>query len=182
MGAISTASVPGKKSAAKVPGTGTLATCLAQRGAQVVAVDISPTLVGLARERLEPSLGGGRIEFHVGDMLDPGLGTFDWVIALDSLIHYPADQLVELVAQLSARASRGMAFTFAPRTPLLSLMHAVGKAFPRGNRSPDIRPISERALRERIAGREDMPGITAERSERIESGFYTSQTLELVRG
>lgn len=164
-------------------GTGTLATCLAHRGAHVIAVDISPTLVDLGRERTssDPSANGGTIEFHVGDMLDPRLGRFDWVIALDSLIHYSADQLLELVSQLCARTSRGMAFTFAPRTPLLSAMHVVGKAFPRGNRSPDIRPIAERSLRARLASEESMQGFSAARSERIKSGFYTSQTMELVR-
>ena len=38
-------------------GTGALAVALARRGADVVAVDISPTLVGLARERAPAELG-----------------------------------------------------------------------------------------------------------------------------
>ena len=36
------------------------------------------------------------------------------------------------------------AITFAPRTPLLAAMHAVGRLLPRGNRAPAIEPISER--------------------------------------
>ena len=162
-------------------GTGVLASCLARRGAQVVAVDISPTLVGLGRERTQHEPGGGSIDFYVGDMLDPRLGRFDWVVAQDSLIHYSGDQLIELVSQLCARTQRGMVFSFAPRTPLLTLMHVVGKLFPRGNRSPDIRPISERALRQRIADHAGLQCFDAIRSERIKSGFYTSQTMELVR-
>ncbi|MEM9461604.1 MAG: magnesium protoporphyrin IX methyltransferase [Myxococcota bacterium] len=161
-------------------GTGTFATCLADRGARVVAVDISPTLVSLARERGADGVRG-TIEYHVGDMLDPRLGTFDWVVAQDSLIHYSADQLLELIATLSSRTVYGMAFTFAPRTPLLSLMHVVGRAFPRGNRSPDIRPISERSLRTRLADHEGLGAFAAGRSERIDSGFYMSQAMELVR-
>lgn len=161
-------------------GTGVLATCLARRGAHVIAVDISPTLVGLARERTQ-DLGHGTIDFHVGDMLDPGLGTFDWVVAQDSFIHYPPEQLMELISRLAARTERGLAFTFAPWTPLLSLMHVVGRAFPRGNRSPDLRPISERDLRARIGSRDALEAFVADRSERIDSGFYMSQTMELVR-
>ena len=38
-------------------GTGALAVLAAQRGAQVVAIDLSPTLVGLARER-QPAIEG----------------------------------------------------------------------------------------------------------------------------
>ena len=39
----------------------------------MVAIDLSPTLVRLAQERLPRELGAGAIEFRVGDMLDTGL-------------------------------------------------------------------------------------------------------------
>ncbi len=162
-------------------GTGTFSVALAQRGAHVIAVDISKTLVDLARERTARDAGPGTMEFHVGDMLDASLGTFDWVVALDSLIHYPADQLQSLLVQLCARTRVGVAFTFVPRTPLLSLLNAVGKTFPRGNRSPDIRPITERSLRARLAADPAMAQYTSARSDRVESGFYTSQAMELLR-
>ena len=51
-------------------GSGALAVELAARGAEVVAIDISPTLVNLARERAPRNLGGV-IDWRVGDMLDP---------------------------------------------------------------------------------------------------------------
>ena len=69
-------------------GTGALAVEAARRGADVLAIDISPTLVGLARERAPRDLGDGRVTFAVGDLLDPALGAFDHVVAMDSLIHY----------------------------------------------------------------------------------------------
>ncbi len=74
-----------------------------------------------------------------------------------------------------------MMFTFAPRTPLLAMMHAVGKAFPRGNRAPAIEPVSERTIRERLESDPTMTGIQIGRSERVESGFYISNAMELVR-
>ncbi|MCY4182202.1 MAG: methyltransferase domain-containing protein, partial [Gammaproteobacteria bacterium] len=40
-------------------GTGALAVAAARRGAQVLAIDLSPTLVGLARERAPADLGPG---------------------------------------------------------------------------------------------------------------------------
>ena len=162
-------------------GTGALAVEAAGRGAEVVAIDISPTLIDLAQKRMGDTPAGaseGRITFCVGDMSDPSLGEFDWVVAMDSLIHYQARDMVEVVSQIALRARRGVAFTFAPSTPILSLMHTVGKAFPRGNRSPDIVPVSPRALRQWLGVVE---GFDAARSERIKSGFYTSQTMELVR-
>ena len=162
-------------------GTGALAVEAAKRGAQVVAIDISSTLIRLARERTPAQLGLGGIDFRVADMLDPSLGGFDWVVAMDSLIHYRAPDMAEMIARLSARAARGMAFTFAPRTPLLTAMHAVGKMFPRGNRAPAIEPIAERALRQRLAEHPWLGGLQVARSERIDSAFYISHAMELVR-
>lgn len=159
-------------------GTGALAMEAARRGAEVVAIDVSPTLVELAEQRLELEEGAGSVRFRVGDMSDPALGTFDWIVAMDSLIHYQPDDMVDAVAALAARSRRGVAFTFAPSNPLLATMHAVGKLFPRGNRSPDIVPIADKKLRARLAA---VPAVSVGRSERIKSGFYTSQSMELVK-
>ena len=69
-------------------------------------------------------------------------------------------------------------FTFAPKTGPLALMHAVGKLFPRGDRSPAIVPVGEAQLRRLIAA--ELPDWRIGRSERIACGFYTSQALELL--
>ena len=102
----------------------------ARRGAQVVAIDVAPTLIALAQERSPKDLGVGSIEFLVGDMSDPALGTFDHVVAMDSLIHYNAADVVTLLAQVAARTNGSILFTYAPRTPALALMHAVGPLLP----------------------------------------------------
>jgi NADPH-dependent curcumin reductase CurA len=60
-------------------GTGALALEAARRGADVVAIDISPTLVGLAAER---SKGHPRLDFRVGDMLDPALGRISHAVSV----------------------------------------------------------------------------------------------------
>ncbi|MBK6689105.1 MAG: magnesium protoporphyrin IX methyltransferase [Deltaproteobacteria bacterium] len=162
-------------------GTGALAMEAARRGAEVVAVDISPTLVGLAQERTPKELGGGRIDFRVGDMLDPKLGRFDQVVAMDSLIHYRAPDMVAMIEQLAMRSRHRVVVTFAPRTPLLTLMHWAGRLFPRANRAPAIEPISPRALETRISRSEALRGWRIGRTGRIKSAFYISQYLELVR-
>lgn len=161
-------------------GTGALAVEAAKRGAEVVAVDVSATLVGLARERAEGRHGAGRVTFRVGDMLDPTLGAFDHIVAMDSLIHYRAPDVVAALGRLAQRARRSILFTFAPRTPLLSLMHLVGRAFPRGDRAPAIEPVSESALRSRIAASPALAGWRVGRTQRIARGFYTSQAMELL--
>lgn len=163
-------------------GTGALSIELARRGAEVVAIDLSPTLVDLARQRTDADLGTGRIHYEVGDMLSPSLGRFDHVVAMDSFIHYRAPDMVRMVSQLAERSRGSVVFTFAPRTLLLTLMHAVGRLFPRGDRSPAIEPVSERGLRRRIAKADALSGWSVAGTERVSAGFYISQALRLVSG
>jgi magnesium-protoporphyrin O-methyltransferase len=155
-------------------GTGMLALEAAKRGAEVTAIDLSPTLVGLARDRLPGNL---KVDFRVGDMLDPALGRFDHIVSMDSLIHYKAADMVQALELLTDRTGSSVVFTFAPSTRALMVMHAVGKLFPRGNRAPAIEPVREASLRHLLTG---LDGWKASRSERIACGFYTSQALELV--
>ncbi|EHP78735.1 methyltransferase domain-containing protein, partial [Methylorubrum extorquens] len=156
-----------------------LAVEAARRGAAVVAIDVSPTLIGLARERLPAIPGPGSVEFRVGDMLDPWLGRFDHVVAMDSLIHYQAPDIVRALAELSLRTDGSLLFTVAPRTALLTLMHAAGKLFPKGDRAPAIVPITESGLRRRIAGERALARFAVARTQRVNSGFYLSNAIEL---
>jgi magnesium-protoporphyrin O-methyltransferase len=170
-------------------GTGALAVEAARRGAEVVAIDLSPTLVALAQERLPADLvtghGAGSIDFRVGDMLRDDFGAFDHVVAMDSLIHYEAPDMVRMLDGLADRLDprtrdASVVFTFAPRTPALTAMHAVGRLFPRGDRAPAIEPVAEPALRRRIEAHDGLAAWRPDRTERIVSGFYTSQAMELV--
>jgi magnesium-protoporphyrin O-methyltransferase len=162
-------------------GTGALAMEAARRGAHVTAIDLAGTLVDLARTRIPYDLGEGRIEFLVGDMLDPGLGHFDHIVCMDSLIHYKAPDVVRAVAGLAARAETSVMFTFAPRTPMLSVMHAVGRLFPRSDRAPAIEAVGAEALGKRLAEDAALTAWQAGRTRRIASGFYKSQALEMIR-
>lgn len=161
-------------------GTGMLAVEAARRGAAVVAIDLSPTLVALARERQPHAIGAGSVDFRVGDMLDASLGRFDYVVAMDSLIHYTASDMLRVLTGLAARTGQSILFTFAPRTPLLATMHAVGQLFPHGHRSPAIEPIAERTLQRALASEPGLAQWRAERSIRVAKGFYISQGLELI--
>jgi magnesium-protoporphyrin O-methyltransferase len=152
-------------------GTGALAIEAAKRGAHVVATDISPALVGLARDRAASIEIAGRIEFVVGDMFDPALGRFDQVVAMDSLIHYRPEDTVDVLAGFCARTSGSLLFTFAPRTPLLTAMHAAGRFFPRGDRAPAIVPVTDAYLRRCIARHPALPGWRTGRDRRIASGL-----------
>ena len=162
-------------------GTGALAVEAAKRGAEVTAVDISPTLIGIARERLPEKLGAGRIHFIAGDMLDKKHGTFDHVVAMDSLIHYSLPDMIGMLSRLAEMSRSGVHFTYAPRTPALAAMHFVGKAFPRSDRSPRIVPHATSSLHKSISRSEHLSGWQPGRSERVSSGFYISHAQELTR-
>jgi magnesium-protoporphyrin O-methyltransferase len=162
-------------------GTGALAVEAARRGAHVVAIDLSPTLVDLARERVPTDLGTGSIDFCSGDMLAPALGEFDHVVAMDSLIHYRATDIVGALSQLAARTRSSIVFTAAPRTPATMLLLGVGRLFPRGDRSPAIEPVEPKVLRWLMGRHESLAGWQAAREDYITGGFYKSQALEWVR-
>jgi magnesium-protoporphyrin O-methyltransferase len=161
-------------------GTGLLAADLAARGAEVVAVDLSRTLTDLARERMPADLRS-RITFLAGDMHDAALGDFDHVVAMDSLIHYQSPQLVAGLAAFCRRARISVSFTFAPRTPMLSVAKAVGRLFPRGDRSPSIEPIAETQVRRALAVEPAMAGWQWAADQRVTGGFYVSHGVHLRR-
>ena len=159
-------------------GTGAMAFELARRGAEVLAIDLSPRLVEIARQRCPADLPQERIDFRSGDMLDQALGYFDHVVAMDSLIHYEPQDVVHALGVLAPRTVDSMVITFAPRTPLLSLMHAVGKFFPRADRAPAIVPVAEQALKNAARDYRPLSGWEPARTLRVASGFYTSQAIE----
>lgn len=155
-------------------GTGAAAVEMAARGADVVAVDISPALIEIARKR-QPQGLKGTIDWRSGDMLDPALGAFDHVIAMDSMIYYGSDDIARLLGDLGARVSGKTVFTLPPRTPLLMAMFRVGKLFPRADRSPQMIPqnvsdVSKAMRKASVSGR------LAE-IKRVKSGFYISTAM-----
>jgi magnesium-protoporphyrin O-methyltransferase len=157
-------------------GTGALSVEAAARGASVTAIDVAGGLVDIGRARADATAPA--IDWRVGDMLDPALGSFDHVVAMDSLVHYEPADIVAAIARLAPRCTGSILFTFAPRTPMLAAMHRVGKLFPRANRSPAIVPVSEDDMRRRLAG---LGEWRIGRSHRVTTGFYMSHALELVR-
>ncbi len=163
-------------------GTGALAMIAAARGAEVIAVDVSPTLIELAAERTGEVAGKGSVDFRVGDMLDAALGEFDYVVAMDSLIHYEAADIASTLASIAERTRRSLLFTFAPRTPALSLMHAVGRLIPHlEHKAPAIIPVSEQLLSSLVGDERSLDNFRIGRTHRVSSGFYKSQAMEIMR-
>ena len=162
-------------------GTGALAVEAARRGADVVAIDLSPKLVELARQRMPVSFAHGSLDFRSGDMLDAKLGDFDHVVAMDSVIHYETKDAVAALSRLAERTSTSIAFTFAPRTPMLALMISIGRLLPRTNRAPWLEPMAKEKLLQLMSQDAVLKSWTHTRDERVSSGFYKSQAMQWTR-
>ena len=111
-------------------GTGVISIELAKRGAEVIAVDLSQSLIELANERYSAMDEYHRIQFIVGDMRQLEGERFDHVLAMDSIIHYAAKDGLRTLETLADSVDESMVFTFAPKTLPLAAMHAVGKFSP----------------------------------------------------
>ncbi len=157
-------------------GTGAMTEILAARGAEVVAIDISPQLIDIAAKRLPEELAH-RVTFQSGDMLSPDLGNFDHVMAMDSMIYYTAPDLGRALAALSERCPQ-IVFTVAPRTPFLMAFFGLGKLFPRSDRSPTMVPHSEKAIRQELLKNNCLTPLL--NLEQVTSGFYISACMEVA--
>jgi magnesium-protoporphyrin O-methyltransferase len=160
-------------------GTGTMSVELAKRGADVVAVDISPALVDIAKKRMPVELAG-QITWIAGDMLEATNGTFDHAMAMDSMIYYSAPDIAAILGKANARVSGKFVFTLPPRTPALMAMFWVGKLFPRADRSPVMIPQATAD----VASALSKAGIAGQlvEIERVKSGFYISNALVFEGG
>lgn len=147
-------------------GAGQMSVELAARGAEVLGIDISPKLIGIADARMPAELRP-RVTFVPGDMLDSSHGAFDAVLAMDSLIYYDRNDLNAALGRFMERAGQ-VVFTVAPKTTLLSVMWWAGKLFPRSDRSPVMVPQVPARLNAASVGR-------------ITSGFYISECMEARR-
>ena len=156
-------------------GAGSASIELAARGACVTAVDISPSLLDVARRRTPEALWE-QIDYRSGDMLDPELGEFDAVFAMDSLIHYTAPDIARALDGLTRRTNGPVAFTVAPKTTLLTIMWWAGKTFPRSDRSPAIQPHKCSTIAKHLKAHN--PSSTLVEHAKVSSGFYISQAME----
>lgn len=161
-------------------GTGAVALELANKGALVTAVDLSPNLIELAKSRI-PENQRQNIQFYAGDMLDEAHGDFDYVIGMDSMIHYCAKDMLVVLEKLSPRVSEKILFTFAPSTLPLELMIRVGRLFPRKDRAPFIEPISYAKLNKSINQSPWFVNWETPFTHLVSSGFYKSQLMELKK-
>ncbi|QFU10260.1 Magnesium-protoporphyrin O-methyltransferase [Rhodobacteraceae bacterium THAF1] len=158
-------------------GVGQMSQALAERGAEVVAVDIAPAILDVAKRRMPEELRD-RVTFIAGDLSDDGLGDFDHVVAMDSLIYYEAAEICSTLASLDPRVSGKIVFTVAPSTPMLMMMWGAGRLFPKADRAPVMVPQSPKRLARQLTKAGCVRLLRP--VERVNSGFYISHCMEVL--
>ncbi len=158
-------------------GVGSLSIPLAQAGAKVAASDISEKMVGEAKERATAIGLSANPSFSVQD-LETLSGKYHSVICLDVLIHYPSDQAMEMIKNLTSLASDRMILSFAPKTVFLTILKKIGEFFPGPSKAT-------RAYQHReadVVRAFESCGFKIQRTALTSRRFYFSQILEAVRG
>jgi magnesium-protoporphyrin O-methyltransferase len=74
-----------------------------------------------------------------------------------------------------------MLVTIAPKTPLLSTLHAIGLLFPRSDRAPAIVPVSAPRLGREMTRLTPMEGHVIAETHRVSRAFYISEALRITR-
>ena len=153
-------------------GRGDLTVELLRAGADVVALDLSPAMVELARKR------AGRARFLVAPVEATGLesGSFDRVVGKWILHHADVSQAAVEVARLLKPGGRAAFFENQDRNPLLRVARKAAWRLPGPDvvGTPDERPLSR-------ADVEDLLDVFGEVELRYPS-FYFFESLSRALG
>lgn len=158
-------------------GVGSLSIPLAEAGATVSASDISEKMVGEAKEIAAEVLEDtSKINFSVSD-LEALSGSYDTVICLDVLIHYPTEDAAKMIAHLASLAESRLILSFAPKTYVLSALKKVGEFFPGPSKTTRAYQHKEADI---VAILKDS-GFEIKRTGMTSVSFYYSRILEAVK-
>lgn len=157
-------------------GVGSLAIPLATRGATVSASDISAAMATEAARRAEAAGVSERASFATSD-LESVTGRYDTVSCIDVLIHYPSDKMADMVSHLGSIADKRILISFAPKTPVLSVLKKVGSLFPGPSKATRAYLHTEEDVRAALKA----AGFEIKRQHLTSSKFYFSQLFEATR-
>ena len=110
-------------------------------------------------------------------MKEHSFGNFDYIIAMDSLIHYSTEDVISSIADFSTRANNSVLFTVIPSTFVLNTKLRLGKFFPKSERSPEVVPIEWGRLEQLEALKIN---ASLSKIKRIKRFFYVSEAWELA--
>jgi len=158
-------------------GVGSLSIPLAQAGARVYGSDISEKMVTEAYRRAREAMRDTSNLTLMAQDLELLSGRFHTVICLDVLIHYPESQMTETIAHLASLAESRLILSFAPKTPVLTVLKAIGSLFPGPSKATRAYPHKEAGIVRILQDN----GFAIQRRSMTSTRFYYSLILEAVR-
>lgn len=157
-------------------GTGLFSIGMAAQGFDVTGVDIAPRMAAAATDAASRAGVSANTRFISGD-IESVTDTFDAVVCLDVLVHYPRASFAGLLAHLAERSRGPLVITYAPYNRLLAGLHWLGGHFPQGQRRQEIQMIPDRLVAETLA----TAGMRVQRTVNISHGFYHVRLIEAGR-
>jgi magnesium-protoporphyrin O-methyltransferase len=134
-------------------------------------------MVGEAQEIAAKLFGNNdNPTFSVQD-LESISGSYNTVVCLDVLIHYPQEKASEMISHLASRAESRLILSFAPKTPCLSLLKKIGSFFPGASKATRAYLHREKD----IVAILEAQGFTIKRKAMTKTKFYFSRMLEAVK-
>jgi len=158
-------------------GVGSLSIPLAQFGAKVNASDISEKMVGEAQERAKDLFGNSDNPTFAVQDLEALSGSYNTVICLDVLIHYPQDKAAQMISHLATLAESRLILSFAPKTFSLSILKKIGSFFPGASKATRAYLHREADIVKIL----ESNGFTIGRQSMTSTRFYFSRLLEATR-
>ena len=158
-------------------GVGSLSIPLATAKAIVTASDISDKMVGEAKERAAKLFGNNQNPSFSTQDLESIDGSYNTVVCLDVLIHYPQEKAGEMISHLASLADSRLILSFAPKTPCLSLLKKIGGLFPGASKATRAYLHKESDIVKIL----EAQGFTIKRKAMTKTKFYFSRMLEAVR-
>lgn len=158
-------------------GVGSLSIPLAEMGAQVYASDISDKMVEEAKVIAVAQFGNSENPTFTVQDLEGLSGHYHTVICLDVLIHYPQEKAAQMIEHLSSLATDRLILSFAPKTPIYSLLKKIGEFFPGPSKATRAYLHREKEIVKTF----NALGWTVGRSELTATQFYFSRLLEFKR-
>ena len=159
-------------------GVGSLSLPLAALGANYIsASDISEAMVLETKRRAQAEgLNINKMTFTTSD-LESLKGSFHTVICLDVFIHYQQEAAEDMVRHLCSLAEKRLIVSFAPYTPLLSLLKRIGQFFPGPSKTTRAYTLRE----EGIVNAASKCGFYVKRRKLNQAPFYFSQLIEFQK-
>jgi magnesium-protoporphyrin O-methyltransferase len=163
-------------------GTGSLSLPLADRGATVIASDISQAMASEAQRRYEAAVGSGMPapssppSFSATD-LESITGSYHTVVCLDVMIHYPQNKVNGMIQHLASLAQDRLIISFAPKTFSYVILKRIGELFPGPSKATRAYLHAEADVEAALKA----AGFTVAKREMTATSFYFSRLLEAKR-